>query len=147
MSYYFPSWQYANWCFPSQSLNSTTKCYGQFKNVYRPLTSPRFWHNRNFKKCVCITKNGEDTRKKKNKNEITDITVSDLNRSTKEYFYMSKMGFFLVFLLRFSFYTNWLHVWKITDRGFKMKFWNHHWTFSVLRLYVGCLLVRKNILQ
>lgn len=103
MSYYFPSWQYANWCFPSQSLKSTTKCYGQFKNVYRPLTSPRFWHNRNFKKCVCITKNGEDTRKKKNKNEITDITVSDLNRSTKEYFYMSKMGGFLVFCFVFPF--------------------------------------------
>lgn len=97
------------------------------------------------KSVFVLQKNGEDTRKKKTKTK--SLTLRDLNRSTKEYFCMSKMGFFFVFLLRFSFYTNWLHVWKITDRGFKMKFWNHHWTFSVLRLYVGCLLVRKNILQ
>lgn len=50
-----------------------------------------------------LQKMGRTQERKKNKNEITDITVSDLNRSTKEYFYMSKMGFFLVFCFVFPF--------------------------------------------
>lgn len=47
------------------------------------------------KSVFVLQKNGEDTRKKKTK--AKSLTLRDLNRSTKEYFYMSKMGFFFLF--------------------------------------------------